>query len=1124
MIRLRTLAGTTALILFAVAATGFPVHGAPQATPQASRPQGDKPTGSATDPASGPPPSLEAPRVGESTAGSPKSGTGSAVASTNPAGVRDSDVSAAGVHDFDSKIRPILAQSCYKCHTDEQAGGLQLDTRAAILKGGDSGPALIPGNPDKSLLIQAVRQTGDLKMPPKGAKLTDGEIDALVAWVQSGAPIPADAAAKPVVATLTSAEAATPAATEFFETKIRPIFANDCGECHQAGSAAGLQITSRASLLKGGNSGPALVPGDPDKSLLIEAVRQTGHLKMPKGGKLSDQQVADLSTWVKMGAPWPATTTPVRSAGKQITPEMRAFWSFQPLHSFPIPQTKSPWARTDIDRFVLAKLEAKGLKPSPEADRRTLIRRATLDLTGVPPTPEEVAAFENDRSPDAYEKVVDRLLASPRYGERWGRHWLDVARYADDDIRGLDPRGRGYMPLDGAWTYRDWVVKSFNNDLPYDQFVHMQLAGDLLQKNPTHDQLTATSFLGGAPWIWDQAEPIQGRADERNERIDAVSRGMLGLTVACARCHDHKYDPILAKDYYALGGIFANATYKEYALVPDSEVNFWRTRFAQQNKLDDAMRDYTKTAARQLAVALASQTSNYMVGAWRISGKPKMKLDEVADRDKLDPEMLERWVHFLGEKQSFFPDLHDWQKMIAQGGSEDQARFLGDSFQHRIEDLELEAAALDKENEKIKAKAGVPTERAKDVLPSDFDTYDQFCPGCTLELKVLPTEKANLYTALFLRSLSEDPDDEFGKPGLFVFRGWGLRRRLGMAEQAYLAQQESDLKKLHSTLPPEYPFVHGMADKPKLQNIALNLRGNPHNLGDEVPRGFLTVLRSPNEKPYTKDSGRLELADDIIRSPIASRVIVNRVWKWHFGTGIVNTPDNFGAVGDPPSDPELLDYLALQLHKNNWSIKKLQREIMLSATYRQGSVPSPEAQQLDPNNRLYSHFSTQRLDAEQLRDSILFVAGDMDPKEGGPAVPLGTSNHRRTVYAKVSRFRIDSFLQAFDFPNPTFTSEQRFSTNVPVQRLYFMNNAFVYAQAGKLAQRVFPDGDDTARIKATYSLLFGRQPTPAELQLGLHFLQSTPEKPGYLVDQEPDTAWKQYARVLFSSNEFEFLN
>ena len=1031
------------------------------------------------------------------------------------------------VHFFDEKVRPVLAQNCYKCHTKDAMGGLRLDSHAGVMKGGDSGPAIVARDPEKSLLIQAVRQTGELKMPPTGTKLQESEISDLVEWVKRGGTWDEGEAAKPVLATLTAAQAQSPAGDEFFETKIRPIFANECGTCHQAGSAAGLKIVSRESLLQGGESGPAIVPGDPDKSLLLVAVHQDGKLKMPKGGaKLSDDEIAALTQWVKMGAPWPASKAPLRAQGKQITPEMRAFWSFQPLKEPAIPQVKdAAWGKTDIDRLVLAKLDAKGLTHAPEADRRTLIRRATLDLTGLPPTPEEIAAFEADQSADAYEKVVDRLLASPRYGERWGRHWLDVARYADDDIRGLDPRGRGYMPLDGAYVYRDWVIKAFNEDLPYDRFVRMQLAGDLMQKSPTPDQLKATSFLGGAPWIWDQAEPVQGRADERNERIDATTRGMLGLTVACARCHDHKYDPILAKDYYALGGVFANATYKEYALVPEAEVTFWRDRFAKKNKIEDEVQAYNKVAAKQLAMALASQSAKYMVAAWRVTGKPKMKVDEAADQDKLDPEMLARWVKFLGQKQTFYPYLHEWQAMVAQGGTEDQARYLGESFQRRVENLELEAKALEEENDKIKAKAGVPTRREKDVLPSDFDTYDQFCPGCTLELKVMSAENANFYTDLFLRSLESGEEDEHPQPGLFAFRGWDLRRRLGPAEQIYLADADAELKKLKQEMPEQFPFVHGMADKPKLTNIALNLRGNPHALGDEVPRGFPTVLGPPDKKPYTQGSGRLELANDIIASPLSARVMANRVWKWHFGTGIVNTPDNFGVVGDKPSNPELLDYLALQLRDHGWSIKKLQRTIMLSEVYRQSSKETPEARATDPQNRLYSHFTLQRLDAEQLRDSLLFVAGDLDTsKMGGPAKPLGPDFTRRAVYGSVSRFRIDSFLQAFDFPNPTFTAEQRFSTNVPVQRLYFMNNGFVYAQAGKFAERVYAKGDDAARIKDAYQLLYGRQPTDEELKLGLTFLSTTPEKPGYLVDQEPATAWKQYARVLFSSNEFEFLN
>jgi mono/diheme cytochrome c family protein len=1026
---------------------------------------------------------------------------------------------------FTQKVRPVLAQNCYKCHTDEAKGGLRLDSHDAVLKGGDSGPAIVPGAPDKSLMIDAVRQTGDLKMPPKGVKLTDADIANLVEWVKRGGTWDSAEVAVPV---LTSAEAKGAPGADYFENKVRPILVNSCGSCHQEKSAGGLSLTSRAALLKGGDSGPAIAPGDPEKSLMLIAVHQTGALKMPKGGKLSAEEVAVLTEWIRMGAPWPQTNAPMVAKGKQITEEMRHWWSFMPLVEPPVPVIKDPalksWAKTDIDHFVLAELEEKGMKPAPMADKRTLIRRATLDLTGLPPTPEEIEAFEKDNSPEAFAKVVDRLLASKQYGERWGRHWLDVARYGDDDIRGLDPRGRGYMPMDGAWVYRDWVIKQINDDLPYDQFVKRQLAGDLISAHPTAEDLKGTGFLGGAPWIWDQAEPIQGRADERNERIDAVTRGFLGLTVACSRCHDHKYDPILAKDYYALGGVFASSTYKEYAFMPDSEIEYWRQQFKEANEKDKAAQEYSMNEAQMVAKAYAAQSSKYMVAAWKVAGKPKMKVQDAADAAQLDPEMLDRWVAFLAKKPLFYPYLKEWQAMIAEGGTEDQATYLADSFQRRINDLEIEEKAIEDENDKIKAKAGVPTEREKDVKPNEFDTYDQFCPGCTLELKVMSTEKANLYEDLFLRQLGTGIFDERGLPGLFAFRGWDLERRLGPAEQAYMAELQkngSNYKKLGQI----YPFVHGMSDKPQAVNIALDLRGNPHAHGDVVPRGFITVLSPPGGKPYTAGSGRLQLAEDIVASPLATRVIVNRVWKWHFGTGIVNSADNFGKVGDPPSDPELLEYLSVQFRKDDMSLKKLQRRIMLSAVYQQSSKETPDEHIKDPLNRYYSHFSMQRLDAEQLRDSMLFVAGDLDSKDpGGPATPLGLDNDKRTVYAKVSRFHIDPFLQAFDFPNPTFTAEQRFSTNVPVQRLYFMNDPFVYKQAEVLSKRVYTAGDDSARIAEAYRLLFGRAPTPGELQAGLEFLKTTPEKPGYMVNQEPISAWKEYCRVLFSSNDFEFMN
>jgi mono/diheme cytochrome c family protein len=1037
---------------------------------------------------------------------------------------------------FTQKVRPVLAQSCYQCHTSEAAGGLRLDSHAAVLKGGDSGPAIVPGAPDKSLLIEAIKQSGDLKMPPKTGKLPDGDIANLIEWVRRGGTWDSAEAAMPVVASLTSAQAKGSPGDEYFETNVRPILVNSCGSCHQDRAAGGLSLNSRADLLKGGATGPAIVPGDPEKSLLLTAVHQTGALKMPKGGKLTDTEVATLSDWVRMGAPWPQTTAPILT-GKQITDDMRKFWSFVPLQDPTVPEIKDPglknWAKTDIDHFVLAKLEEKGMKPAPMADKRTLIRRATLDLTGLPPTVDEIEAFEKDNSPDAFAKVVDRLLASPRYGERWGRHWLDVARYGDDDIRGLDPRGRGFMPFDGAWVYRDWVIKQFNDDTPYGKFVKMQLAGDLMSPHPTPEDLKGTGFLGGAPWIWDQAEPIQGRADERNERIDAVTRGFLGLTVACARCHDHKYDPILSKDYYSLGGIFADSTYKEYNFVPDAEVVFYDLKKKAADQKQELNQEFTKNIGDAVSKAYAGQSSVYMAAAWNVAGKPKMKVEDAADQAKLDPEELDRWVKFLAKKPLYYPYLKDWQMMVAEGGSEEQAKFLADSFQKRILDLEIEKKAIDDENQKIIDKAGVPTKREKDVKPNQFDTYDQFCPGCTLELKVLPPEEANLYTDLFVRNLGTgDDSDERGDPALFSFRGWELTRRLGPIEQAFLAAQgggagggggrrggaqpDSDI----------YPFVHGIADKPKIVNIAIDVRGNPHAQGEIAPRGFLTVLGPADKKPYSdKESGRLELADDIVASPIATRVWVNRVWKWHFGTGIVNTPDNFGKIGDPPSDPALLDYLATQFQKDGMSLKKLQRQIMLSAVYQQSSKETADEHVKDPQNRFYSHFSVQRLDAEQLRDSILFVSGDLDLKTvGGPSTQLGMDNDKRTVYAKVSRFRIDPFLQAFDFPNPTFTAEQRFSTNVPVQRLYFMNDPFVYKQAEVLSTKVYTKGDDAARIKEVYRLVFARDPSPEELQAGLEFLKTTPDKPGYMVNQQPVSAWKEYCRVLFSSNEFEFLN
>ncbi|MCU1316562.1 MAG: hypothetical protein JWN63_1884, partial [Candidatus Acidoferrum typicum] len=534
--------------------------------------------------------------------------------------------------------------------------------------------------------------------------------------------------------------------------------------------------------------------------------------------------------------------------------------------------------------------------------------------------------------------------------------------------------------------------------------------------------------------------------------------------------------------------------------------------------------EFTRVETEQLSSILATQTSQYMVAAWRVTGKLKATVAEAADHNHLDPEMIERWVKFLAQPPKSYPYLKDWQAMIAAGGKEeDEAKSLADAFQALVLRVETAQRTIKEQNEVIKAKADVKKRSRRDALPNEFETDDQFCPGCSLELKTLPTEQASLWFELFMRSIASD--EEKPVPGLFVFAGWGLKRRLNTEWREYITNLEHQVDVLKKSLEPQYPFVHGLSDKPRPVNIALNLRGNPHSLGDEVPRRFLAVL-SPEPTPaFSQGSGRLQLANDIIDSPIATRVFVNRVWKWHFGSGIVGTPDNFGFAGERPSNPQLLEYIAANFRANGFSLKKLQREIMLSAVYQTSPQESKEAHEKDGSNQLYSHFNRQRLDAESIRDSILFVAGDLNLKEvGGPSKDFSEDNTRRTVYCKVRRFRLNNYLQVFDFPNPSFTAEQRFWTNVPLQRLYFMNNEFVYLQAGKLAERVLSQPTETARIVEAYRLLYGRAPTPKEIEVGLHFLQTTPERPGNEVNGEPVTAWRQYARVLLSANEFEFVD
>jgi hypothetical protein len=905
------------------------------------------------------------------------------------------------------------------------------------------------------------------------------------------------------------AQTGTADSPEYFESKVRPILANSCFGCHTASALGGLRLDSREAMLKGGTRGVAVVPGDPDNSLMIKAVKQVDpNLKMPTGSaKLKDDQIAVLEAWVKAGAKWPASAIPPQvsssKSGKYvIDDDRRKFWSFQPLASPAAPNVKdAKWARTEIDRFVLARLEKEGLKPVRPASKHDLLRRATLDLTGLVPTPDEYAAFEKDSSPDAFAKVVDKLLASPHYGERWGREWLDVARYGEDDYRSLNPNPRGYRPYPNAWAYRDWVIQAFNDDMPYDQFVKAQLAGDLMDPKTRYKTIPATGFLGLGPWYYDNGSNEVTRADERHDRVDAVTRGFLGLTVACARCHDHKYDPIPQTDYYALAGVFYNTIYEEYPAAPKKVVDEFTHLQEDLDVKQKMLQEMNQSLSAELSRSLVYQTATYLQGVADVSGKQKKEMAQVVEQRRLDYELLERWVKYMAKPTDKYKNKEEWQAMMKKGGTPDEIKKLAEKFQEEIVAVMLEKNEIDGENRVIADKdiEGTKAKKRTDK-PSNFVSNKDFNPGALLQFKSLPDEKNNFWTEIFQRELkdSEDPNamtpGRQGNPGVLMFRGWGLESRVGPESQARLKIVQADADAARKKLDPFYPFIHGVKDSDKPVNIQLALRGNPETLGDEVPRHFLSIFSKGDPAPFKQGSGRLELADDIVKQPIAMRVIVNRIWKGHFGTGLVDTPSNFGFGGERPTNPELLEYLAQDFVKNGMSIKKLQREIMLSSVYQLSTDDDKLASEKDSGDRFYWRANRKRMDAEEIRDAILEVSGNLDDAIGGPSHELTPDFKGRTVYGKVSRYKLDSYLQLFDFPPPNISAEKRFTTTVPLQRLFLMNSDFVQIEAEALAKRVATEENNRARVKKMYQIVYGRDPEEKEIQVALDYLHTEPMK------------------------------
>ena len=783
-----------------------------------------------------------------------------------------------------------------------------------------------------------------------------------LAWLAFFTSLRAAPSASPAAMTGGAAVASAPAALspedrQFFESKIRPVLINRCYKCHSRDAdkvKGGLMLDTKEAWLHGGDSGPAIVPGKPDESLLVKAIRyEDDDLQMPpKGDKLSDQQIADLTEWIRRGAPDPRSLV---SKGTSATYAGvgRAHWSFQPVTKPAIPAVATPgWCQNPIDNFVLAKLEANGMHPNEAADKRTLIRRVTFDLIGLPPSERDIEAFVADTSPDAYAKLVDRLLASPRYGEHWARYWLDVARYSD--TKG-DPQKQDDPRYPHAWTYRDWVIGAFNADMPYNEFIFAQLAGDRLEAivekkakdagKPAPDTRWSLAAMG----FLTLGNQFDGRRDDIiADQIDVTCKAFLGLTVACARCHDHKFDPIPTKDYYSLYGVFANSQ--------------------QPATLPPLVREPPKT-----------------------------------------PELLD-----------YFAKATDFQKQ--EEGLEEQRQ-------------EVRRAA------RGKGAGGIDRQKLRELRKEEVE----------------------------------------------------LQRKIG------------DLETNHPGSPPRANVVYDVAHP---HDYPVLIRGETGHRGDIVPRRFLEILSpDPKHRPEWKaDSGRAELALAIIdpKNPLTARVIVNRLWQQHWGEGFVSTPDDLGNMSSPPTNPELLDYLAATFIEQGWSLKKLQREIVLSAAYQQSAKNNPEYAETDPNNKLLWRYNLRRLDLEEMHDALLTVTGELDPTMGGKPVLISDTGFakRRAIYTLIDRRNPPELLTQFDFPSPDVESGRRYVTIVPQQALFLMNSPMVIETARKLVDRpIFAQlPTDADRVAALYLAIYQRLPTKEEVALGLKYVKSNPA--GTAIDLE----------------------
>lgn len=955
-------------------------------------------------------------------------------------------------------------------------------------------------------------------------------------------------------AQLVRADEFTPQQLELFEKQIRPLLIEHCLKCHGPDKQeGGLNLATRESLVKGGDSGEALVAGKPMESLLVEAVEYLSEPKMPPSGKLPADKIELLRRWVESGAGWPkdsplsdGTTTARRF---EVTEKQKSWWAFQSVRDHaPPPVQAANWPRNDLDRFILAKLEAAGMAPTPEADRIAWLRRATFDLTGLPPTPEEIQAFLADTSEHAFESVVERLLNSPAYGQRFARHWLDIVRYAD--YHDFNPAARvASCEITEAWRYRDWVVEAFNRDLPFDQFIVHQIAGDQLPSPPGEeiytDGLIATTCLSNGVWDRGDADKEKIVSDMVDDNIGVIGKAFLGLTLECARCHDHKFDPISTEDYYGLAGMFYSSHILKELGAKGGEYNVNRVpligpralaKRAEQEKrltevaatlaeLDRQHRFQELTAGGRPLVPAAFQSEAGATGKIADDGSITVGGPTAKDNyivETVIPEGLQtRYLRLEALPDATLPAsgsgrANDGNFVVSRLS----ASFIMPGQQTEPTAIKFVSAQADFEQANFPAKSALD-----DDLKDGWAVSPQIDKAHVAVFEVASETVIPAGAKLRVMIKQQHSDQHtLGKFRLSVAETMTISPPLETPQRQELVTARDALQK---ELAVPVPLAMAVSEGgtpgglfPSIQDVPIHIRGSYAKLGAVVPRRLPKFLAGMDQQPITQGSGRKELAAWIASSSntLTARVIVNRVWHWHFGDGLVRTPSNFGLLSEPPSHPELLDWLASRFIADGWSLKKLHRRIMLSATYRQGSRVTREVFDKDPENRLFGRFTSRRLEAEAIRDAILAVNGQLDQTAGGPAGDDFTIR-RRSLYVQTARWQRDSYANLFDAANPDSSTEKRVTSTVAPQALLLLNHPWMQDQARHFAERLVrehPEGD-AARIERAYHLLFGRKPKDAELSVAQAIVRGA----------DPAVAsagWVDLAHVLLCSNEFIYID